>query len=511
MDIQSFSTNFDTLSQNDREQVLQLAKETLQDDRQDEVALSIYSALAPRDEAWLRVVNRLVDLYPDNPLAGGWREYINVMQADHAGSKALLNELIEREAGLSTGNDLQSLVDAVSPYQRLAVVDVARRNYQANGEAISAVERMSETDMLTDLEASVKRAADAQSTGEGVYEMLWDCRFCGSAKLLGKTHRFCPSCGAAQDPGWRYFPADEDKVAVRDHHYVGADKICPACSTANSGDSEYCGRCGYPLSEAARAKKLGTREQVEGQAFAAEDIVARIDAKRDAAVGRGAEAQSAKGSNRRLFQGIAVLVILAVIGAVVAMGFWTRQETATVVDHYWERVVEIEELQAQSGSGDCDSMPSGAYGVDRRREQVDTRRVADGETCSNQQVDQGDGTFRQERVCETTYREEPVYGDVCYYTVNRWVETRSVDAVAGLDVAPYWPETDIRSACTSLGCEREGDQRERYVVVFSRQDEDEFECEMPYDEWESTPLDSTFTIEVGMVLGGSRCGSLERQ
>jgi len=55
--------------------------------------------------------------------------------------------------------------------------------------------------------------------------MLWDCEFCGTKKLLGKTHRFCPNCGAQQDPKARYFPSDEEKVAVKDHVYVGVDKI----------------------------------------------------------------------------------------------------------------------------------------------------------------------------------------------------------------------------------------------------------------------------------------------
>jgi hypothetical protein len=30
------------------------------------------------------------------------------------------------------------------------------------------------------------------------YEMLWDCRYCGTKKLLGKTHRQGPECGGEQ-------------------------------------------------------------------------------------------------------------------------------------------------------------------------------------------------------------------------------------------------------------------------------------------------------------------------
>ena len=52
------------------------------------------------------------------------------------------------------------------------------------------------------------------------YEMLWDCPRCETPKLLGLSHRNGPTCGAPQDPTKRYFPKDEDKVAVEDHPFV---------------------------------------------------------------------------------------------------------------------------------------------------------------------------------------------------------------------------------------------------------------------------------------------------
>ena len=105
----------------------------------------------------------------------------------------------------------------------------------------------------------------APQSGAKVYEMQWDCKFCGTKKLLGKTHRFCPNCGAQQDPTWRYFPSDSEKVAVQDHVYVGADIICKACQSLNSGKAEFCGNCGAPLSDAARAAAGSTRTKADGQ------------------------------------------------------------------------------------------------------------------------------------------------------------------------------------------------------------------------------------------------------
>src|SRR5262245_36399297 len=81
----------------------------------------------------------------------------------------------------------------------------------------------------------------------GVYEMLWDCAFCGTRKLLGKTHRHCPACGAPQDPARRYFPSDDEKVAVKDHVFVGVDRVCPACGAPGSRAAAHCGGCGAAL------------------------------------------------------------------------------------------------------------------------------------------------------------------------------------------------------------------------------------------------------------------------
>jgi hypothetical protein len=58
-----------------------------------------------------------------------------------------------------------------------------------------------------------------EGANEAVYEMIWDCKFCGQKKLLGLTHRFCAGCGAPQDPASRYFPPDSEKVAVHDHEF----------------------------------------------------------------------------------------------------------------------------------------------------------------------------------------------------------------------------------------------------------------------------------------------------
>ena len=81
----------------------------------------------------------------------------------------------------------------------------------------------------------------------GSYEMLWDCPHCDTKKNLGVTHRHCPNCGAPQDASKRYFPSDADKVAVANHQFTGADRVCSSCGTAQSAKAKNCGKCGAPL------------------------------------------------------------------------------------------------------------------------------------------------------------------------------------------------------------------------------------------------------------------------
>ncbi|MBM4362811.1 MAG: hypothetical protein FJ104_09030, partial [Deltaproteobacteria bacterium] len=90
---------------------------------------------------------------------------------------------------------------------------------------------------------------------ETAYEMLWDCRYCGSKKLLGVTHRHCPSCGAPQDADARYFPADEDRVLAKDHRFAGADVSCPHCTESNGRAAAHCRSCGGPLAGATEVKR----------------------------------------------------------------------------------------------------------------------------------------------------------------------------------------------------------------------------------------------------------------
>ncbi len=346
---------------------------------------------------------------------------------------------------------------------------------------------------------------------EGTYEMLWDCKYCGTQKLLGKTHRFCPKCGAAQDPEWRYYPSDDEKVAVQDHVYVGVDHACPACGTLQAANVEFCTRCGAPQTNAARVKVQQAR--ISSQAFGADDLSLRQQREFDAATGRqslASQSLSKGGPDKKLIIGLAVVGI-ALLGFLLYALFATREASVTATDFTWERVVVVEELVPVPGKVACNAVPIGAYNIVSRVEQIGSRQVPDGETCTNRQVDQGDGTFRSERVCVPKYRSEPVYGEMCTFFTNQWRDDRSETASGVRGTEPYWPQVKLAREGNCVGCERIGGQFETFNVKFTDTDGKTFVCEVPKALWDETAVNTKFKVRVRQIGGAPDCNSLARE
>lgn len=349
------------------------------------------------------------------------------------------------------------------------------------------------------------RVGDTTTYDEGVYEMLWDCKFCGTEKLLGKTHKFCPTCGATQDPEWRYFPSDDEKVAVKDHVFVGEDKMCPSCNSLMAGNVEFCTRCGAPQTEAARAKKLSTRTRGMNEKFDREDRDAR-----QLAEARGLNAPAPKAKGRPWWVYGIILLVVGGIGFALFSIFAKRETVGTVQAFEWERSISIDAYSAVPGRSVCTSMPVDAYSVSRNYEQVGSRSVPDGEDCSMQQIDQGDGTFRQQRVCTTRYRQEPVYDYVCSYVVNRWTPSRTARNTGTKETALSWPDPALAcgGGATRLGCERESGRNETYTLKFSA-GEKRYDCAVPFNLWDNARLEQAFTFQVGIVFDNPDCSTVQ--
>lgn len=339
----------------------------------------------------------------------------------------------------------------------------------------------------------------------GVFEMLWDCEFCGSKKLLGVTHRFCPNCGSPQNADKRYFPKPGEEIALENHIYHGVDWICPSCSQPNSANANFCGSCG---TDKTGAKASNLREDPGKAAPSASEGRGVVDGfqardltqeRFDADMQRIQQAEKLAARNRPVFWGLrrkelGIIGIIAFLMTSIVAGVFAftykKSEDLVVAEHQWERIIHLEEFKEVSETQDCIYIPNDAR-VTRRFNETRTRRVPDGETCreecTTQRVDQGDGSFRSERVCRdvctTKYRDETYTIEVCAYTVDRWKDGRDVKASGkGTSPAPEWPEYTLASGSGSrhLGQEREDEREENYVLVLERKDGEEAKCE--YDE-----------------------------
>ncbi|MCK6548753.1 zinc ribbon domain-containing protein [Myxococcota bacterium] len=351
----------------------------------------------------------------------------------------------------------------------------------------------------------------------GTYQMLWDCPSCGTEKLLGLDHRHCPNCGAAQDPKWRYFPNDQDRVAVKDHRYTGADVVCPACESPASKSANNCASCGSPLD---RAKSVMTRDAQTvgaGQSFAAdsakqgrEELKAKREAEKAKARGEVPPAPPSKpgGKWKWILAGLALFVVMMIV-----VFSWKKPVEVETIGHEWVRTIGIEEYRSVSESAWRDQVPFGAYSVSCSREQRSTKKVADGETCNDVRKDQGDGTYKVVRECRTKYRDEPVYDQRCSYRVDRWVEARRAEARgAALGDTPRWPATNLRGSGQCLGCEREGAKSERYTVRFrlepSKKDD---ACDFPEAKWRTFTVGQRAPAEARVIGGGLDCDTIGKK
>jgi len=329
-------------------------------------------------------------------------------------------------------------------------------------------------------------------TDEKTYEMMWDCEFCGKQKLLGKTHRHCPNCGGPQNPERRYFPPEEEKVAVEDHEYVGADLMCPACNEATSRAANNCGNCGSPLTG---AKGAGVQqEQVVGPGGA---VVAAPGQPAAGAAGGQPGGQPAKAKSKvGCIAGAVGAVVLLLIVAVLVGTCWKKEAAFEVAGHQWKREIAIERYEAVKEKKDCKEMPSGAKEVKRTKGKKE---------CKTRKVDQGDGTFKEKKECKTP-------AETCEYTITRWQTTRTAKAEgSSVDDQVLWPTVKLRKKGNCEGCERQGEKSETYTVTLKDQKSGETDgCTFAKDKWASFKKGSKWKGKVRMV-GGIDCSSLKPQ
>lgn len=83
----------------------------------------------------------------------------------------------------------------------------------------------------------------------------WTCRDCGTERLHGGRHVYCPNCGSRRGSDgdllatWHEFVTDADRFA-------GGSSRC--CEQSYDLSARFCGRCGSPLRTVPHVARVGS-------------------------------------------------------------------------------------------------------------------------------------------------------------------------------------------------------------------------------------------------------------
>ena len=317
--------------------------------------------------------------------------------------------------------------------------------------------------------------------------MMWNCSYCDTKKLLGKSHKHCPNCGTAQDPTKRFFPPDEEKIAVEDHEYIGKDKVCAFCEAPNSALAKFCTECAGPMD--------GTKD------------VTLVDDPVDTSPPPASDTTEAKPSPIKWIVGIVALLLIAI--AIFAL----KEEKGVVVSgHSWSRSIEIEQYKQVTEKDWRDRVPSAGKIQSCQDKERDTKKVADGEECSIVKKDNGDGTYNEKEQCTTKYKSVPIYDDWCTYQIKKWTVVRT-EKETGNDIQPAWPTVTMRTCnLIALNCEREGNRKSVFTVLLKDEEGKKHSCDFEDEaKWKDIEDGTTKVMSFGSVTGLIDCDSWDAQ
>lgn len=368
--------------------------------------------------------------------------------------------------------------------------------------------------------------------------MLWDCPFCGTQKILAKTHRTCPQCQAPQDPAWRYFPSEAEQVEVSNHQFQGKDKQCAACGSLNVATANFCHSCGASLKDiSALATELssgqgdgtfaqqGTHdnwnlaEQVNMAEAelkhthpdeTPEETLQRLEQKplsrTPNSTSRAKRAKSLLSHSspmEKLAFGVmgcmgcsiyGPILIGTLLSVTTVLSYVWREPAAPtptvpmilrVTGHRWQRTIPIQTYQRLTKQDWKSNLPSDA-------------RYTKGLSCD-----------RREREVDG----EMVMRDYCTYNLDRWRTTDQVVATGeSLADEPYWPNPDFKACEDKLGCRREGPRQETYTLKLIDPIEDkQHTCTVSHGAWKASPVGTRIKVKVkfGTELRASDCQQME--
>ncbi|MBX3086113.1 MAG: hypothetical protein KF716_31045 [Anaerolineae bacterium] len=342
-------------------------------------------------------------------------------------------------------------------------------------------------------------AAGVPGNGE-VFQMLWDCRFCGTTKLLGLDHRHCPNCGAPQNPEWRYFPSEADIKFVSDPHYeyTGADKVCPFCQQPNSAASKFCKQCGGDLTGAKDAAVKDREVTGLDGAKGLRDDVVKKQFERDLGL-TDQQKQDQSKSMTRLFIAIGVIV-LAFVGIFGYLFFSKTSNSLAVTEQTWVTGIQLEQLNTSTGSDWRDSVPGGAYNVScQQRDRSYTDYVQ--EQCGYEYVDRGDGSGqRVPKMCQKAVQKTRS-DSYCSYTIDRWLPLPDITNTGGLNDPIATPEYSASLVTTGIGRVRLVNTYLQFTIRFQNPaDGAQYEYNPDNeDSWRGFKVGQHYTVDINRL------------
>ena len=354
-----------------------------------------------------------------------------------------------------------------------------------------------------------------------IVEGLWDCPYCGQ-KGIGGLVKSCPNCAHPQDADTKFYLGEKKEYLEEEkakEYGKGADWTCAFCGSLNRHGNTNCNNCG------------AQREDSSGDYF-------ENRRKEQAAQAPQSTPQQPKPKKKRWPLILAILAVIAVIFFVTR----PKDKATTVVDKTWQRAIAVEALtpvQEQSWS----QPPQSARNVSSRRairtyEQVLDHYeeeayevpydVVDHYDTEVEYEDNGDGTFtevehdvpvyrteyRTEYRTVPVYRQEPVYGTLYEYEIDKWVPARTEKAGGScyeprseliragewsVVSEPFWPDTRLG------GNERESTRSEEYILYFADAKGKSYSARVPEETWNRYSRDQSVELEVQ----GSRVLSID--
>src|SRR5262249_32562634 len=123
-------------------------------------------------------------------------------------------------------------------------------------------------------------------------------------------------------------------------------------------------------------------------------------------------------------------------------------------------------------------------------------------------VDGGKGTSVERQECSPRFRDEPVYDDRCYYTVDRWAVARTATASGASTKDVRWPDLGVLRAGTCVGCERAGARKETYTVELTDANSAKQTCDFDENKGSAFQDGSRWKGGERVLGGGLDCSTL---